>query len=74
MLLYADDRARAARQALGDATAVVWTLLWLWVAVRVHRLVQRLGAPGRELEDGTAARLRGRSGRTLEDLLGKEEA
>lgn len=50
----------------------------------VSRLTAAVGAPPtveeglarlrRELGDGTAARLRGRDGRTLEDLLVKEEA
>jgi len=49
----------------------------------VARLTAAVGAPPtvaeglqrlwRELEDGTAERLRGRPGRTLEELLGKEE-
>lgn len=51
MKLYADQPARAARQGLSDALALVWTVFWVWVALRVHGQVLRLAGPGRELEE-----------------------
>jgi len=49
--LYADRPGRAARQLIADVAAVAWTVLWVWLAFRVHEQVLRLAAPGRALED-----------------------
>lgn len=46
MTLYADLPARRARQLLGDAWLIFWTLLWIWVALRLHDLIMNLAAPG----------------------------
>ncbi len=43
---YADLPARRTRQMLGDAWLVAWTLIWIWVAIRLHDLVMNLAAPG----------------------------
>jgi hypothetical protein len=51
MTWYAETSAVRTRQIALDAVVAVWVLLWLWVARAVHRSVERLGAPGRELQD-----------------------
>ncbi|NHC14329.1 hypothetical protein [Motilibacter deserti] len=50
MKLYADDPSHRLRQALGDALVLAWILLWARVAYETHQQVERLGAPGREIE------------------------
>lgn len=50
MKLYADTPARLTRQVIADLFVVTWTAGWVWLAVTVHEQVNRLGAPGRQLE------------------------
>ena len=47
--LYADTRARRTRQVVADAGMVVWTVLWLVAAVRIHSLIAQLAQPGYSL-------------------------
>ncbi len=46
MKLYAETPGRRTSQIVTDLLAVAWVLLWVKVALVVHDLVQRLGAPG----------------------------
>ncbi len=48
---YAQTPALRTRQQLTDLAVAVWTLVWLRVGVALHEAVQRLGAPGRGLQD-----------------------
>lgn len=50
--LYSDIPARRARQGFGDAWLVAWSVLWIWVAVRLHELIMNLAAPGLAIADG----------------------
>jgi len=50
MKLYADAPSRRLRQALGDAFVLAWTVLWVRLGVETHQQVERLGTPGRQLE------------------------
>jgi hypothetical protein len=50
--LYSDIPARRTRQAIGDGWLVLWSLLWIWVAVRLHELIMNLAAPGLAIADG----------------------
>lgn len=52
MKAYADIPAPRARQAAGDAWLIVWTIGWIWAAVRLHELVMNLATPGQALADG----------------------
>src|ERR1700712_959126 len=56
--LYAETPARRTYQLLADACFVVWTLLWVSLAVVVYRLMSKLAAAGQLLEA---------TGRTLND-------
>ncbi|HYO39508.1 MAG TPA: hypothetical protein VER39_07620 [Nocardioidaceae bacterium] len=61
MKLYADGRSRRTRQLLGDATLVLWVLLWLWLASVVHDATLALATPGRQIAaagEGLADQLR----------------
>ncbi len=58
MKIYSDIPARRARQTLGDAWLVLWSLLWVWAALRLHDLVLNLATPGQAVADG-ATRLAG---------------
>jgi hypothetical protein len=46
MTWYSEIPARRTRQILGDAWLVLWSALWIWIAVRLHELVMNLAAPG----------------------------
>ena len=48
---YAQTPHLRRRQVAGDVVVAAWCLLWLWLARAVHRAVERLAAPGRELEE-----------------------
>lgn len=48
--LYADLPVVRTRQLLGDLGVVVWCGVWVRIALTVQQRVQRLGAPGRALE------------------------
>jgi hypothetical protein len=57
MSWYAETPALRTRQVLTDGAVLIWCLVWLRVGLAVHRTVERLGAPGRELRDaGTGLR------------------
>ncbi|MCY7364844.1 MAG: hypothetical protein LH469_05970, partial [Frankiaceae bacterium] len=51
MRWYAQSGTLRTRQLLTDAAVALWTLLWVRLGAAVHDAVQRLGAPGRELEE-----------------------
>ena len=46
MTWYSEIPARRTRQLLGDAWLVLWSALWIWVALRLYDLVMNLAAPG----------------------------
>ena len=48
---YAETPALRTRQLAGDALLLLWCAVWFRVGVAVHRGVERLGGPGRELQD-----------------------
>ena len=52
MKLYADIPARRTRQLAGDIWLVAWTVLWIWIAVKLHGLVMNLAPPGMAISDG----------------------
>lgn len=52
MTWYSELPARRARQVLGDAWLVLWSVLWIWVAVRLHDLIMNLAAPGLAISAG----------------------
>ena len=56
--LYADVPARRARQLAGDIWLVVWTLCWIWIAVKLHGLIMSLAAPGQAIADGATGKPR----------------
>ena len=47
MKIYADTPARRTRQVISDIWFVVWAVLWIWLAVRLHDLIVPLGTLGR---------------------------
>lgn len=61
MKLYAESAGRRTRQIVLDLLVLAWALLWVKIAFVVHDLVQRLGAPGKALEN---------AGGQLSDSLG----
>lgn len=69
MTWYAETGPLRARQLLGDALLVLWVLLWVRVGLAVKDAVDRLAAPGRELEQagsGLSGGLRGAAERAQE--------
>ena len=50
--IYSDIPTRRARQVLGDAWLVCWSLLWIWAALRLYDLVLNLATPGQAVADG----------------------
>jgi len=48
--IYPDRPAAAARQTFVDLLVVAWIFVWIWAAMWLHDLVQKLSAPGRRLE------------------------
>ena len=52
MTWYSDIPSRRTRQVVGDVWLVVWSLLWIWAAFRVHELVMNLATPGLAIADG----------------------
>jgi hypothetical protein len=52
--LYADIPARRTRQLAGDLWLVAWTILWIWVAVRLHELIMNLATPGAAIAAGAS--------------------
>jgi hypothetical protein len=72
MSWYAETSGLRTRQVLADVVVALWVLLWLAVGRAVHQAVQRLAAPGVELEQagtGLSAGLRGAGGR-VDDVPG----
>ncbi|UDY23595.1 hypothetical protein [Nocardioides sp. Kera G14] len=70
MKLYADTPARRAAQVLGDVAAVLFVLVSVLLARKVHEATLRLATPGRRIEaagDDLAARLRD-AGARLSDV------
>jgi len=51
MPLYADRFPVATRQLLTDLLVAAWVGFWIWAAMWLHDLVQRLAAPGAKVED-----------------------
>jgi hypothetical protein len=49
--LYSDVPGRRLAQVLADVGVVVWVLLWIRIAVRVHEATLQLATPGRQLAD-----------------------
>jgi hypothetical protein len=52
MTFYSDIPARRARQLTGDVWLVVWTILWIWIALRLHDLIMNLATPGAAIASG----------------------
>ncbi len=46
MTWYSEIPARRARQLIGDVWLVLWSILWIWVALRLHDLIMNLAGPG----------------------------
>jgi hypothetical protein len=60
MKLYAESPARRGRQLLTDLAVVGWVALWVWLAVKLYRLVEKLAVPGQKMEsagDGISGNL-----------------
>jgi hypothetical protein len=55
MTFYSEIPARRTRQAMGDAWLVVWSILWVWIAVRLHELIMNLATPGQAVSDGATS-------------------
>jgi hypothetical protein len=82
MKLYAEVTGVRVRQIVMDVVLVGWVVVWIRIGMRVHDLVEALGAPGERLEDaggriaGSVSRLGGRAddlpivGRRLGDAFG----
>ncbi len=49
---YAEVPARRTRQVVGDVWLVVWTVLWIWIAVKLHDLIMNLAGPGTAIASG----------------------
>jgi hypothetical protein len=68
--LYADRPGKAARQFLTDLFVVAWVYGWIWAAIKLHDLVQKLAVPGQKLEgagNGIASNLSD-AGRKVDSL------
>lgn len=50
--IYSDIPTRRTRQGLGDAWLLIWSLLWIWAALRLRDLVLNLAGPGQAVADG----------------------
>jgi hypothetical protein len=48
--LYADRPATAARQFLTDLFIAVWIYGWIWAAMKLHGLIEKLAVPGQKIE------------------------
>jgi hypothetical protein len=70
MKLYSDIPARRALQVVADVGVVLWVVLWVRVAGRVHDATMALAEPGRDLA-GAGASFRGTmstAGDNVDDL------
>jgi hypothetical protein len=52
---YSDIPARRARQMVGDIWLVLWSVVWIWAAFKLHDLVMNLAAPGLAIRDGATS-------------------
>lgn len=60
MKLYADTPGRLSRQIVTDLLVVAWLAFWIWLAVKLYDLVEKLAVPGQKLAgagDGMAGGL-----------------
>jgi hypothetical protein len=48
--IYADTPVAALRQLLTDLLVVAWVCAWVWAAIGLHDLVEKLAVPGAKLE------------------------
>ena len=58
MKLYSDIPARRLAQVAADVGLVLWVVLWVRIAQRVHEATMALAGPGRDLA-GAGAQLPG---------------
>ncbi len=49
MKLYAESPARRGRQILSDLAVVFWVAVWVWLAVKLYNLVEKLAVPGQKM-------------------------
>jgi hypothetical protein len=49
--MYADRPVVALRQVFTDLLVVAWVWFWVWAALRLHDLVEKLAVPGQKLEN-----------------------
>jgi len=59
--LYADLPSRRTTQLVGDLLLILWVVLWIWLATRVHDATEQLAIPGRRIDTSAGdlgARLR----------------
>jgi hypothetical protein len=49
--MYADRPVVALRQIFTDLLVVAWVWFWVWAALRLHDLVEKLAVPGQKLEN-----------------------
>jgi len=54
MKLYSDIPSRRTRQIVGDVSLIVWVILWIWIAMKLHDLVMNLATPGQAISDGAS--------------------
>lgn len=50
MKIYADTGARRTRQIVWDVAAVALIAMWVWIGVKVHDAIARLGEVGAKME------------------------
>lgn len=55
MTFYADLPARRARQIAGDLGLILWSFVWIRIALWIHDLVMNLAAPGLAIADAGAS-------------------
>jgi hypothetical protein len=48
--VYADRPATAARQFVTDLFIAAWIYGWIWAAMKLHDLVEKLAVPGQKME------------------------
>ncbi|MEV8508005.1 hypothetical protein AB0368_24745 [Actinoplanes sp. NPDC051475] len=74
--MYADRLPTAVRQLLTDVLVVIWVYAWIRAGMWVHDTVEKLGVPGRKLEEagtGIAGNLHDIGGRVKRvPLVGDE--
>lgn len=51
MRIYGEVPFWRRRQILSDVAVVLWLAGWTWVGIKVNEVVNRLGRPGRSLQD-----------------------